>query len=251
MARGVSVTSALAITVVCVTISGRSVAAGQEPQQPTPPRESRRLSVKSMSDLRAKTDDEKARALFFDRYGADRLEAGDSRVILPGTPPPPPLPGTPLPTYDEFLRRLSCSAETIALGRAQVRAVHLNQKETFLFTDYDVDVERWLRPDDPHRAPSLKLSTSGGRVTIGGIPTSTGDGQPLDPTKRYILFLKQIPGSAYFTLTRPALPDGDRWETVFHGVSLIPETSAESIRADSLADDIARLGRTCVPDRPR
>ena len=250
MARGVSITSALAVTFVWVNISGYSAAAGQEPQQATTSRESR-LSVNSMSDLRARTDDEKARALFFDRYGADRLKAGDSRVILPGTPAAPPPPGAPVPTYDGFLQRLACSAEVIALGRAQVRAVHLNQKETFLFTDYDIDVERWLRPDDPHGAPSLKLSISGGRVTIGGIPTSTGDGKPLDPTRRYILFLKQIPGSAYFTLTRPALRDGDRWETVFHGVSLIPETSAESIRADSLGDDLARLGRTCAPGRER
>lgn len=234
----------MAIAFVCMTISGYFTAAAQEPQPPATTRESR-LSVTSMSNLRAKTDDEKARALFFDRHGADPVKVGERRVTLPGTPGPPLPPGAPVPTYDDFLRVLSCSGERIALGRAQERAVHLNQKETFLFTDYDVDVERWLRPDDPHGAPSLKLSVSGGRVTIGGRRTTVDDGKPLDPAKRYILFLKQIPGSSYLTPTRPPLADGDRW------ITAIPETSAESIRADSLADDIARLGRTCPPDRER
>jgi len=243
-----STRAAATVALVLITFIGPSPAARAQPQDSTTaPRETHVRSVKTMADLRARTDDEKVRAVYFDRYGSFRLKPGDSRAILPGTPPPPLPPGASLPTFEQFLQRLACSGERIVLGRAEERAVHLNQRETFLFTDYDVAVERWLRPDDPHGAPSLNLSVSGGRVTIGGRPTSAVDGKPFERTRRYIFFLQRIPGSTYLTPTRPSLADGERWSSAIPDVSLIPETSAETVRFDSLANDLARLGRTCTP----
>ena len=173
IARAVWTTFALAITFVGVTGSGHPRVASRQPQQRTStPREAPVQSVKSKSDLRARTDDEKARAIFFDRYGAYPLEPGDSRVIFPGIPPPPIPPGAPGPTFDRLLEHLACSTQLVVLGRAEQRAVHLNQRETYLFTDYDVHVERWLRPE--HGAPSLTGRVDGGRVPIAGRPTIAG-----------------------------------------------------------------------------
>ena len=248
IARAVWASPALAITVVAVTVTGYPRAASREPQQSVlTPREARVQSVKSKSDLRAKTDDERARAAFFDRYGGgDPLEPGDAWVRGPGTPPPLLLPpGARLPSYEQFVKYLACSTQLVALGRAEERAVHLNQRETYLFTDYDVDVERWLRPE--HGAPSLKLSVSGGRVRIGGKLTSAVDGKPLDRTKRYILFLQPIPGSGSLTRSRAALEEGDRWATAVRDLSLTPEVANANVRLDSLAEDIARVGRSCAP----
>jgi hypothetical protein len=238
--------SALVITFVGVTVTGHPRAAGPGPHQPTSSSsEARVLSVKSKSDLRARTDDEKARAEFFDRYGGEPLEPGDAWVRGPGTPLPPFPPGARLPTYEQFLESLACPTPLVALGRAEQRAVHLNRRETYLFTDYDVAVERWLRPEQA--APSLKLSVSGGRVRIGRKLTSAEDGRPLDPTKRYILFLQPIPGSGFLTLVRTPLAEGDRWATAVRAFSLTQEVANESIRLDSLADDIIRVGRSCAP----
>lgn len=246
IARAMWTTSALAITFVGATAAGHSRGASREPQARTStPREARSPSVKSKSELRARTDDEKARARFFDRYGADPLEPGDTVVVGPGTPAPPIPPGVPLPTVDQFLERLACSTQLVVLGRAEQRATRLNQRETYLFTDYDVEVERWLRPE--HGAPSLKLSVSGGRVTIAGRPTIAGAQDPLDPTNAYIFFLEHIPGSGSLTPVGPPLADGDRWATAVRGLSLIPELANANVRLDSLADDIARVGRRCAP----
>jgi hypothetical protein len=246
--RAVWTTSVCATILACLTALGHLRAAGQEPQQPTSTgREARGPSVKSKADLRARTGDEKARAKFFDRYGAFPLEPGDVRAIGPGLPAPPLPPGARVPTYEEFLGFLACSAPLVALGRAEERATHLNQRETYLFTDYDVDVERWIRPRDG--APSVKLSVSGGRVTIAGRPTIAGDHDPLDPMKRYLFLLQPIPGSGSLTPTRPPLADGDPWSPAIRDLSLIPETASETIRLDSVADGLARLGRACPPPR--
>jgi hypothetical protein len=233
------------IAVVFVTSVGRARGQSQDPT--AAPRDMPMRSVKTMADLRASTEDEKVRALYFHRYGAFPLKRGDERFILPGPPVPPPPPGVGLPTYEQFLQRLACLGEQIVLGRAEERGVHLNQRGTFLFTDYDVAVERWLRPDDPRGAPSLKLSVSGGRVTVGGRSTTAEGGKPLDRTRRYIFFLQQIPGSTYLTPSRPSLADGDPWIRAIPDLALIPETAAETIRFDSLANDIARLGGSCAP----
>lgn len=249
-ARAVLTTAACAITFVCVTVIGHPGVASQEPQPPASTRrEARGQSVKSKSDLRAKTDDEKARAHFFDRYGAEPLQPGDTAVIGPGLPAPPIPPGAPVPTYEQFLQYLGCSAPVVVLGRAEERATRLNQRETFLFTDYQIEVERWLRPE--HGAPSLKLSVSGGRVTIAGKRTIAGGQEPLEPTTRYIFFLQHIPGSGSLTPTRPPFAEGDRWATAVRDLSLIPDIADGKIRLDSLADDITRVGRTCAPGRGR
>jgi len=248
IARAVWTTYVLAITFVGVTVTGHPRVASRQPQQRTStPREAPVQSVKSKSDLRARTDDEKARAKFFDRYGADPLEPGDYTVTLPGTPPPPIPPGAPRPTFDQLLEHLACSTQLVVLGRAEQRAVHLNQRETYLFTDYDVHVERWLRPE--HGAPSLKVSVDGGRVTIAGRPTIAGAEDPLHPAKRFIFRLQHIPGSGSLTPVGPPLADGDRWATAVRYLTLTSEVANATVQLDSLAGDIARVGRSCAPGR--
>jgi hypothetical protein len=243
-------TSACAIGFAGVTAIGHARAASQESHraQSTGP-EARGQSVRAKSDLRATTDDERARAKFFDRYGAELLEPGDTAVVGPGLPAPPIPPGSPVPTYDHFIQHLACSTRLVVLGRAAERGVHLNQRETYLFTDYDVEVERWLRPE--HGAPSLKLSVAGGRVIIAGAPTIAGAQAPLSPTKRYIFFVEQIPGSGSLTPTRPPLAEGDRWTSAVRDLSLIPEIANRYVQLDSLADDIERSGHGCASERVR
>ena len=248
IARAVWTTFALAITLVGVTVTGHPRVASQQPQQRTStPREAPVHSVKSKSDLRARTDDEKARARFFDRYGASPLEPGDYAVIGHGTPLPPIPPGAPRPTFDQLLEHLTCSTQLVVLGRAEQRAVHLNQRETYLFTDYDVHVERWLRPE--HGAPSLNVSIDGGRVTIAGRPTIAGAEDPLPPTQRFIFLLQPIPGSGSLTPLGRPLADGDRWATAVRYLSLTSEILEAKVQLDSLAGDIATVGRSCAPGR--
>jgi hypothetical protein len=239
IARVVWTTSALVSTLVVVTMTGSPRVPSREQQRTSIQREAPVQSVKSKSDLRARTGDEKARAQFFDRYGADPLEPGDTAVIFPGPPVPPIPPGVPLPTLDQLLEDLACSAQVVVLGRAEQRAVHLNQRETYLFTDYEVEVEWWLRPGQG--AAPLKVSVSGGRATIAGMLTIAGAEDPLQPTKRYIFFLQQIPGSGSLTPVRPPLADGDQWATAV--------LANASVQLDSLASDLARVGRRCAPGR--
>jgi hypothetical protein len=206
-------------------------------------------SVRSKSELKAKTPDEHSRAKFFDRYGSEPLEPGDSSVALPGSPLPRFPPGVPLPTYEQFVQRVTCASPVIVVGRAQQRGVLLNEKETYLFTDYDVSVERWLRPE--HGAQALRMSVSGGRVKIGGKPTVAGAKEPLEASRQYILFLQHIPGSGSLTPVRPPVTEGIRWVQVFPDVQLLPELAGSSVRLEIFADDIARLSNGCDPGKGR
>jgi hypothetical protein len=245
----------LACTAFCfagfVWLAASDAATGASSEQPPSSKDSvdKSPSVKSKSDLKAKTPDEHSRAKFFDRYGTDPLEPGDSVSTLPGSPLPPFPPGVPLPTYEQFVQRVTCASPLIVVGHAQRRGVLLNEKETYLFTDYDVTVERWLRPE--HGAPSLRMSVSGGRVNIGGKPTVAGAKEPLEASRQYIFFLQHIPGSGSLTPLRPPVTEGIRWVQAFPDAQLLPELAGSSVRLETFADDIARLSNGCDPGKGR
>lgn len=204
-----------------------------------------------MSELTARTPDEKARATFFDKYGGpEPIEPGTTTVTPPGHGVPPLPPGAPPPTYVDFLLGLVCDKDAVVLGRPKLRKVLLNERQSYLFSEYDVAIERWLYPTG-HGRDSITISLPGGRAHVRGVPIVVGHGRPLDPSRRYIFLLTRIPGSASLTPRGTPITEGDHWPSVVRTLHIPPELRGEAVRLDTLAYDIEQIRPLCRSERGR
>ena len=190
----------LAMAATLLTVVGSQALVTLAVQSPTSP-----LQVKHVSDLRARTPEDAAKARHFDREGFSFLDARHVTLVIdPPTPPVPPPPGFPVqeqPPDAELVRR-TCDSDGVALGFALSRRVLLNKSETFLITDYQVAVQHWIRPLSGPRTISVTLL--GGDVEVGGERMSATAGRPHDLSMLSVLFLKRIPNAGGgFALSAP------------------------------------------------
>ena len=81
----------------------------------------------------------------------------------------------------------------------------LNEEETFLYTNYEVSVERWIRPArDKARIVASKL---GGVVRVKGNLIRTSTGFELEIGRPYVMFLRQIPQTMLFAFGEARVRD--------------------------------------------
>ena len=69
---------------------------------------------------------------------------GCRRALWPA-PPPPGVVATP-PDPLERWRTKVCSSAAVILAQPISTKTFLNEQETFLYTNYEIAVERWIRP---------------------------------------------------------------------------------------------------------
>jgi len=161
--------------------------------------------VDSFDDIRAKTADELKRARAFDQYqgcniclsgrrltdfpdGTIRVTTGGAGHLVDLGPPPTP---------ERWLWDQACRADAIAIGRPASRRALLNAEESYLFTDYSIDVDEWIRRLDGHDR-TVTMSLPGGDVYVGAAFYSAGSSHALVLAlgQRYVLFLKVTPADA-------------------------------------------------------
>jgi len=135
--------------------------------------------VRQLSDLRARTLDERARSELFD-YPAGQLITGpvSRMIVLPNNPEAPPVSfhGEALPTprtstRQETLQRSVCSSEVVIIGTPLSTKAMLNKSETFLFSDIVMNVANWIRPGSGEQ--SILVTVFGGQVDLAGEKLST------------------------------------------------------------------------------
>jgi len=165
--------------------------------------------VTHVSELRARTSAERARAEFFDMLFSpfsvlehEHVGIFPERgltITLPPQPPPPPgepaPPPSPPETDADRISALACRSEIIIVGHPESQRALLNKSETFLFTDFEVAVERWIRPAGTV-ARTVSVSLAGGQVEVAGrLLTATYD--PLPKLRQpYVFSLRKLPDSA-------------------------------------------------------
>jgi hypothetical protein len=169
--------------------------------------------VKSESEIRAQTPEDRARAAHYDfPYGAKILETGDSVFAGPETPPSPPIPpeGVIVPTPPDLFQEAICEGDAVVVGRAVSKRVLLNRSETFLLTDHELEVYEWIRPSA--NSPRATVSVAGGKVQIGDRLVRAESGPFPDLFKVSVLILKRIPkANGYSIMDDPVvLPATDR-----------------------------------------
>ena len=196
-------------------------------------------AVGYMADLRARTPEERAKATFFERVDRERLKPGHS-ISIGGIMRPVPPPGLAAPTYEAFLREVVCRGDALIVGTAAPKDVLLNVNESFLFTEYEIAVRRWLSPGR-EGAPTVVLSMEGGRAIVGGRLTETTIGTPIVPETEYLLVLRRIPGAQGFALARIPASSLEPPRISMAQFRLPNELLGDAVTFDKLVDDLANL----------
>lgn len=150
----------------------------------TPPQE-----VATLDELRAKTPDQIARSMMWTDIGAPLIES--QRIFVSSFPvlddPHPLLP----PPLDEMFRwgRDICRSAAVVIGRPVFARTLLTRQETLLFTDFQIAIDRWIRPAVGDN--QIMVSMGGGRARVAGKTLLEVDtGRFLEVGQVYALFLR-------------------------------------------------------------
>ena len=115
------------------------------------------------------------------------------------------------PAPQEFLRDLSCKADAVILGTPVTKVAHLTADETFVYSQYEVRVEKILK--DNLAAPirsntSIPVTRPGGLVKVNDqlIRVEDKNFETLKFRKEYILFLRYVPDAYGYMMSEH---DGD------------------------------------------
>jgi hypothetical protein len=187
----VTLRSALAVALV---LAGRDLAARQSDRQPVDQFAPQRVA--QWLDLRALTLDDRIRAQHFDRPDGRPLRSGS--LIIFSEPPlllslQPADSKVPRPSMDARMRARVCAAQALVVARPREARAFLTASETFLFTNYTLDIEHWIRPTTGER--SLVVSRPGGEAYVGQVDVRA---VRLHPQRRGIFLLTSLPKTLGF-----------------------------------------------------
>lgn len=200
-------------------------------------------SVESVEQLKPQTDSAKAKAKFYDGYGAEMMRPGE-HVKIGGGLPVAPRSDTRTTAYESYVQRLICSSDRAVVGTAKPARVLMNNRETFLFTEHVVAVEMWLRP--ARNGPeTIDVVTAGGRVRIGNKLTVADNGQDLYTGDRYFLMLKHVPGTEAFAVVGEPIRDEPSWTAALRHSALPDQLRVNAIPFDQFVQDLYRVSSQC------
>lgn len=161
--------------------------------------------------------------------------------------------GTELSNADissqDFLKNLACKSDVIVVGKVTSKASQFSEDGGFIFTDYEIDVEKFLKNNNTQNIDksSITITRPGGAVQVNGHISRAADTafKPLQLGNRYLLFLHSIPNTgAYQTL------GGDGSFLLNHNtvvpltIDSLPKNFSKDIDEDSFVADV-RTASNC------
>jgi hypothetical protein len=212
------------------------VAAGAWQAKPGP------MPAKDMSELRARTPQERALAAYFDRFGGDR-PIGSAGTVLTSEESGPP---AYRPAYAALLHQRVCASDAVAIGRIAESRILLNTKETYLFTMYSVEIDRAVRPI--YLPSPLLVGSPGGHVVLAdGHDLQAGAAPPFAIGERRVLFLKRVDARATYTRVGSAMRlVNDSVDTdSLSEHDLIRSLLPVGLIADAFTSDLEDASRAC------
>lgn len=115
---------------------------------------------------------------------------------------------TTLVTNEEYFGRLADESDAIISGRANQKVSQITEDDTFIFTDYHIEVIEVFK-DNPisplANGVNITLTRPGGKIVVDGVIMQATDHHflPLPVnTKEVFLFLKYIPQTGAYQATR-------------------------------------------------
>ena len=105
----------------------------------------------------------------------------------------------PVLSFEGFLRDTACASDAVAVVDVKDKSSQLTENREFIFTDYTAVVQEVFKNNAvaPLRTGSrITVTRPGGKVQINGAVINALDSsfKLLKKEKRYLLFLKHIPG---------------------------------------------------------
>lgn len=130
--------------------------------------------VERVQDLVAIAEPQRSRARFFDVFGEPISGPGVRHYGAELGTGLTDFSGDHAPTALEQFATNWCSADLVVVGVPSSARAYLNWSKTYLFTDYSISVDRWLRGSSSNEA-SVVGSTFGGSVLLNGRLLTTVD----------------------------------------------------------------------------
>ena len=250
--RAFLVVSACSIaTIVVAGIDGvphpRAVLQSQARPAPRPVQK-----VRSVSEVRAVSAEDRALAKYFDKEGPSLLEVQSMELLSgrnempPEAPPPPWASVSAATTAPDPVLSFVCGVDAIVVGQAVASRAFLNQSETFLITTYTVAVSDWVKPRGG--SGTINVALLGGEVLLGErkLSASAAAAPLLALNTPVLLFVKRVPGAPHtFALHTPAvrIVDGDVLEADLPPVETLGKTRKLHDMAARLRDKQLSCGR--------
>jgi hypothetical protein len=118
-----------------------------------------------------------------------------------------PLSGGDLGGYatnpHESLRRMTCDADAVVIGKVQNKLSQISESQDFIFTDYEMTVAEVLKDNaaGPIQAgTNLIITRPGGKIRMNGRTVEAIDNafEPFTLEGQYLLFLRFIPATGAY-----------------------------------------------------
>jgi hypothetical protein len=118
--------------------------------------------------------------------------------IEPGTPVTSP--DAPVLNFEDFLRDAECASDAVVIVDVKDKSSQLTDNREFIFTDYTAVVQEVFKDNSVaplRKGNTITVTRPGGKVQINGRVINALDSsfKLLKKEKRYLLFLKYIPGA--------------------------------------------------------
>lgn len=229
------------VTVAVFSLPNRIAIA--ESQARDPKQQQTEKKADPFDAIRAKTDQEKVKAKFFDGIGANRLlQTNVVPVLIEETT----ILHNSNPTYATFVRDRVCESDAVLVGTPTDLRVQFTLDETFLFTDYTVRVETWIRPA-LETAREITVSRAGGQVTIAGRTLKAKISDPLYLKRSYVFFLQRIKGTTAFARTLMSEVEFEKGyaRPISQRILLPPEVAKAKVNRSDFVIDLLNARSTC------
>jgi hypothetical protein len=132
----------------------------------------------------------------------------------------------------DYLREYGCAADIVIAGTPRAGRSDFTAEGTFIFTEYQVDVEAVIRGQTVFSPSQVLVLWPGGALVHKGRPVTVSDAsyRPLATGRKYLLFLRQIDQGGFETITETAGSD----ETGAQAYGLGVGTLRERLKSDVL-----------------
>jgi hypothetical protein len=133
---------------------------------------------------------------FPDRPIAERLQPGDTHVVVEmKTPAQPAADPAVKPSFEQEIQTMR-RGEIIAVVRVTGTAGEIADRGTWVRTTVSADVDRIVKaPPAKPQGESIEFSFAGGTAQIGSVVVSTGKFPQFSEGERYLVVLSTRPGT--------------------------------------------------------
>jgi hypothetical protein len=139
---------------------------------------------------------------------------------------------------------LACRGSAVVVGTVAPTAVRFNTRETFLYTEFQVSIARWLRPAAGR--PAIRLAQAGGTVEVGGQRLeAVAEAVAFQPGVTYLLGLRPIAGSSTSVLAFPPIRDRPQWAGDLGNIYLPAELAKHEISFTQFMRDVEEAVSRC------